>query len=352
MYRKTYKEINLKNIKYNVKTIINKYNNYKYYFGVVKANCYGSGIKSIPSIIEGGCNYLAVATLEEALEIRENKIDTPILCLGHIPSNYIYLCLENNITITINSLEYMLEITDMNIKNLKVHLKINTGMNRLGISKEEDLITIVNLLKEKNANIEGLYTHIYEASNDAKTTKQIEVFTKMYNVVKHENIKIIHFQASEAMERYEKPEFVNGCRLGIIMYGFNEVNNIKLKSTFKLYSEIIQIHELNSGDNIGYNGIYKADDTEIIGVVAIGYADGIIRKNTGRYVYINNKPYKIVGNICMDMLFIKIDDTIKLYDKVEIIKDNNHIKEIANYLNTIPYEIMCNISSRVPLVYK
>ena len=154
------------------------------------------------------------------------------------------------------------------------------------------------------------------------------------------------------MERYEKPEFVNGCRLGIIMYGFNEVNNIKLKSTFKLYSEIIQIHELNSGDTIGYNGIYKADDTEIIGVVAIGYADGIIRKNTGRYVYINNKPYKIVGNICMDMLFIKIDDTIKLYDKVEIIKDNNHIKEIANYLNTIPYEIMCNISSRVPLVYK
>ena len=153
------------------------------------------------------------------------------------------------------------------------------------------------------------------------------------------------------MERYEKPEFVNGCRLGIIMYGFNEVNNIKLKSTFKLYSEIIQIHELNSGDNIGYNGIYKADDTEIIGVVAIGYADGIIRKNTGRYVYINDKKYKIIGNICMDMLFVLIDENVKLNDEVLIIKDNNHINEIANHLDTINYEVMCSISNRVNRKY-
>ena len=136
------------------------------------------------------------------------------------------------------------------------------------------------------------------------------------------------------------------------MYGFNEVNNIKLKSTFKLYSEIIQIHKIHKDETVGYNAKHKAKNEELIGVVAIGYADGIIRKNIGRNVYINNKPYEIVGNICMDMLFVKIDNNVSLYDKVEIIKDNEHIKEIAKHLDTIPYEIMCNISNRVPNIYK
>lgn len=352
MYRKTYKEINLKNIEYNVKTVIKKYNNYKYYFGVVKANCYGHGIKSIDSIIKAGCNHLAVATLEEALEIRNVYNNIPILCLGHIDSKNIPTCIKNNITITVNSLEYANELNNKDLTNLKVHIKINTGMNRLGINNKEDLYNTIKLLKVGHANIEGLYTHIYEASNSISTNKQIEVFTKIYDLIKQENIKIIHFQASEALEKYEKLEFINGCRLGIIMYGFNEVNNIKLKSTFKLYSEIIQIHKIHKDETVGYNAKHKARNEELIGVVAIGYADGIIRKNIGRNVYINNKPYEIVGNICMDMLFVKIDNNVSLYDKVEIIKDNEHIKEIAKHLDTIPYEIMCNISNRVPNIYK
>lgn len=352
MYRKTYKEIDLDNIKYNIKTIINKYNNYQYYFGVVKANCYGSGIKCIPSMIESGINYLAVATLDEALEIRNNNINTPILCLGHIDKNYIPICIKHNIAITINSIDYVTELKNIDLANLKVHIKINTGMNRLGINNIDNLNYIIKNLKKDNAIIEGLYTHIYKASDKNDTLKQINLFTKMYNETIDKNIKIIHFQASEALERYQKPSFINGCRLGIIMYGFNEVNNIKLKSTYKLYSEIIQIHHIKKDETVGYGAKYKAKEDEIIGVVALGYADGIIRENTGRYVYINNKPYKIIGNICMDMLFVKIDETVNLYDQVEIIKDNNHIKKIAKHLNTIPYEILCSISSRVLTTYK
>ena len=103
---------------------------------------------------------------------------------------------------------------------------------------------------------------------------------------------------------------------------------------------------------IGYNGEYKVSKKERIAVIPIGYADGIIRKNTGRNVYINNKEYKIVGNICMDMLFVKVDDTIKVSDKVYVIKDINHIKQISKYLDTITYEVICSVSKRVPRIYK
>lgn len=349
LYRKTYAKIDLKNVKHNVSEIIKKYNNYKYYIGVVKSDCYGHGIKCVPPIIEGGCNYLAVALLEEALAIRKFNKDIPILCLGNINPDNIYICIENNITITINSLEYAKMLKENN--KLKIHIKLNTGMNRLGISDIEELKETIKILKDKKIIIEGIYTHIYEANNYNNTDKQVKKFEKMLNSINYKKIPIIHFQASDALTNYPKPSFVNGCRLGIIMYGFTEDNTLNLKSTFKLYSQIIQINKISKNETVGYNGIYKANDDNLIGVVSIGYDDGIIRNNTGRNVYINNKSYNIIGNICMDMLFLKIDDNVKLYDEVLILKDIEHIKEVAKYLNTIPYEILCIIGKRVPRIY-
>ena len=156
--------------------------------------------------------------------------------------------------------------------------------------------------------------------------------------------------ASEATEFYEKREYANGCRLGISMYGLIDYEDFDFKSTFSLYSKVIQINEVENG-TVGYNGTYKVNGKEKIAVVPIGYADGIIRKNTGRNVYINDKAYKIVGNICMDMLFVKVDDTVKVGDKVAIIKDIEHIKEIAKHLDTITYEVTCSIGKRVPRKY-
>lgn len=352
MYRKTYAEINLDNINYNVQHIIKNNPNYQYYFGVVKADCYGHGIESISSVIKGGANYLAVATLDEALEIRNIYQHIPILCLGNVLPEDLPICIDKNITITVNSLEYAKSIKKYNLKDLKVHIKINTGMNRLGISTNEDLVKTISILKKTKTYIEGIYTHMYDAGNETSTKKQFLLFEEKIQLIKQENIPIIHCQASDALINYPKPDFVNGCRLGIAMYGITNNKDLHLKSTFKLYSQIIQIHSLTNKETVGYNGLYHAKKGDIIGVVAIGYADGIIRKNTGRYVYINNKQYLIVGNICMDMLFIKIDKNVKLYDKVEIIKDNQHIHQISNYLETIPYEIFCSISKRVPRIYE
>ncbi len=348
MHRNTYVEVNLSNLEYNVKTLINRYSDYKYYFGVVKADCYGHGIKCVKSIISAGCNYLAVATLDEALEIRQKFKNIPILCLGIINVKYLSICKKNNITITISNLDYL---KDVNVTNLKVHIKINTGMNRLGVNNKDDFNKIYNLIKEKKLELEGIYTHIYNATNKEDTINQYNKFENITSDIDLKTIPIVHIGASEVTEFYPKKPYANGCRLGISMYGLVDYQNVLFKPTFSLYSEVVQINEVNDGI-VGYNGNYKVNGNERIAVVPIGYADGIIRKNTGRKVYINNKEYKIVGNICMDMLFVKVDETVKVGDKVTIIRDIDHIKEIANYLDTITYEVICSIGKRVPRIYR
>ena len=347
MYRNTYVEVNLDNIKYNVETLINKYKDYKYYFGVVKADSYGhNDIVTVKTIIDAGCNYLAVATLDEAMEIRSHIKDIPILCLGIVDSKYIPICIDNNITVTISNLDYL---KNLDAGNLKVHVKVNTGMNRLGVNNKDEFNQIYKLIQEKGFYLEGIYTHIFDPINIDTTNKQYDIFETITSDINLNSIPIIHVGASEATEFFQKRLYANGCRLGIAMYGLVDYDN--LKSTFSLYSEVIQINEVTDG-TVGYNGNYKVYGTERIAVVPIGYADGIIRKNTGRNVYINDKAYKIVGNICMDMLFVKVDDNVKVGDKVVIIKDNDHIKEIAQHLDTITYEVICSVSKRVPRIYK
>lgn len=350
MYRDTFMEVYLDNIKSNVEKIIKKYNNYEYYFGVVKASCYGLGLEPIKKIIEAGCNYLSTATLDEALEIRKIHKDIDILCFGIIDLKYIDLCIKNNITITISNLDYLKELLKLNISNLKVHLKLNTGMNRLGIKLQEEVEEAYNLLRNSNIYLEGIYTHIYDSDNYKSTSNQFKKFELLTKNIDLKTIKIVHIGASTTTINYPKKDYCNGCRLGIVMYGLENKSN-DLLSTYKLKSKIIQINEIKN-ESVGYNGAYKATSNELIGVVPIGYADGFIRKNRGSYVYINNKKYKIVGNVCMDMLFVKIDETVKVNDEVELIRDNNHIYEIAKHLETIPYEISCSISKRVPRIYK
>ena len=352
MYRKTYVEINLKNIKENVKKIVTKLDNYKYHIAVVKADSYSHySNKTVCKIIDGGANYLAVSSLEEALIIRKDIKYLPILVLGIVPKDSLDVCSKNNISITISNLDYVKSIDFSKCSNLKVHLKVNTGMNRLGFDDSYKLKEAFDILENNNIFIEGIYTHIYhyEAKND--TEKQIRNFKEITKDINLLDIPIIHFGASGYLLNYPKLSFVNGARFGIAMYGLAN-NNLGLKSTFTLCSNVIQINEVNCGSTVGYDGAYKVSNKEKIAIIPIGYADGIIRKNTGRDVFINDKRYKIVGNICMDMLFVKVDDDVKLGDTVILIKDNEHIKEIAKHLDTITWEVICSIGKRVPRIYK
>lgn len=351
MYRNTYVEVNLKNIEHNVRTLIQKYNDYKYYFGVVKADCYGHyGVETVEAIIRGGCNYIAVATLEEALEIRKNIKNIPILCLGIIPIEYVNKCIKENITITISNKQYIDKLVEEKCNNLKVHIKINTGMNRLGVNCKDELNEVYKIIKNSNLVLEGIYTHIFHSLDTNITEKQFRKFEEIISDINLEEIPIVHVGASDATIKYSKLQYANGCRFGIAMYGFIENDELDLLPTYSLYSEVIQINNIEN-ETVGYNGSYKTKDKEKIAVIPIGYADGIIRKNTGRNIYINEKTYEIVGNICMDMLFVKVDDSVKVGDKVILIKDIEHIKQIASHLDTIPYEVLCSIGKRVPRIY-
>ena len=387
MYRKTYVEVNIDNLKNNVKNIINYYNDYKYYFGVVKGNCYGHGTTYvINELIESGVNYLAVSSLEEALEIRKINKKIPILSLEPIRLEYIDICIKNNITITVHDYSYAKELINKKIdKKLKIHLKIDSGMNRIGFKEKEELNEIYKELKEnKNIEIEGVFTHFATLGiNDKEWDNQLEKFKEITSDINLKEIPIVHLYKSAAFINHPKLDFANGIRLGIAMYGYytspvinkkglknklrafkkalnRRINNvsktttelpIELKPAFKMYSEIIQVKKLKAGEFVGYGAMYRAQKDEIIGIMPVGYDDGIFRRSKGRFVTINNKKYQIIGDVGMGMTAVKTDNNIKMYDKVTLIGDKVSIKEVANHNGTSIYETMCNIGKNIPRVY-
>lgn len=349
-YRHTYVKVDLGNLRYNIQTLVERYHDYDYHFAVVKADCYGHGMIPCAKVAaEAGCNYFCVATLDEAMELRKEFPETPILCLGVIRQDQLGVCAENNITITLGSLDYIREL-DKNLP-LKAHLKINTGMNRLGLSTHEEFNEALELLHDSKIELEGIYTHIFQADNREKTETQFAKFEEITGDCDLSQFKYVHVGASDATEFYTKRPYANACRLGISMYGLVDYPDIDFKDTFQVISEVAQINEVSEG-TLGYNGTHVINEPERIAVIPIGYADGIIRKNTGRNIYINDKAYPIVGNICMDMLFAKVDDSVQVGDSVKVLSGIKHIKETASHLETIPYEVLCCISKRVPRIYE
>ena len=387
MYRKTYVEINIDNLKNNVENIINYYNDYKYYFGVVKGNCYGHGVTYvINELIESGVNYLAVSSLEEALEIRKINKKIPILSLEPIALEYIDICIKNNITITVHDYNYALELIKKDIKKkLKIHLKIDSGMNRLGFKYKDELKEVYSKLKEKdNIEIEGLYTHFATLGiNDKDWDIQLENFKNLTSDINLKEIPIVHLYKSAAFINHPKLDFANGIRLGIAMYGYdpnpkyntkgikNKLRQIKrsinkkrfnvsktntelqieLKPAFKMFTELIQIKHVKKGEFVGYGAIYRAKKDTIIGIMAVGYDDGIFRKSRGRFVTINNKRYRIIGDVGMEMTAVEIDKEVTINDKVTLIGDLTPIKEVAVHNGTSIYETMCNVGKQIPRVY-
>lgn len=387
MFRKTYVEVNIDNLKNNVKNIVSYYKDYKYYFGVVKGNAYGHGITYvINELIDSGVNYLAVSSLEEALEVRNINKKIPILCLEPIAIEYLDICIKNKITITVHEYNYAKKLIEKdNSKKIKIHLKIDSGMNRLGFKDKEEINDIYQKLKEnKNIEMEGIYTHFATLGiNDKEWDNQLEKFKELTSDIDFNEIPIVHLAKSAAFIDHPKIDFCNGIRMGIAMYGYdpNPVYNykgfknklrkikreifkkknkvsktqtkipIELKPAFKMYTEIIQIKDVKKGEFVGYGAMYRASENMKIAIMPVGYDDGIFRKSRGRYVTIKNKRYQIIGDVGMGMSAIKIDENIDINDKVTLIGDSTPIKEVARHNETSIYEIMCNIGKNIPRVY-
>jgi alanine racemase len=384
MYRKTYVEINLDNIKNNIKAIISHYK-YDYYIGVVKGNAYGHGEYVVKEMINNGINYLAVSTLEEAIRIRKYDSNIPILCLQPIELEFINECIKNNITITIHDRDYFDKLMDVKIQDkLKMHLKIDSGMNRIGI-KDKDEVNYIYQLANQNKNIilEGVYSHFATSGvNDKQWDNQLSKFKYLLSDIDLKTIPIIHFGKSVTVLNHEKIDICNGIRMGIIMYGYNQTpvfsnsirgrlirlkrelrmkllgisktniqTDLKFLPALSLYSNIIQIKDVKKGEYIGYGSGARAKTDMKIGVIPIGHADGFNQRNKGRDVIINKKRYHLFGEVGMGMVDVIVDDTVKVGDKVTLIGDGISIREVGRYTSSSIYEVMSSIQKVVPRVY-
>ena len=367
--RNTYALINLVNLENNIKEIIKNYS-YEYYFGVVKANAYGHGLKTIKVMEKSGINYFCVSSLEEAIEVRK-ETKKPILCFGYVNTKDLNLVEKNNITLSIVSFDYFKELLNVNPK-IKVHLKINSGMNRFGIKDKDEVKEIVDKLKKSNMELEGVYTHLATSGvSDHYYDKQIANFLELTSLINLRDIKIVHLFNSISLARHNKLPYANGIRLGLMMYGFTFkmniskltelkrkilyknisdtmlTNNLNLKKVLSLHSEVVNINKLTKGEFVGYGARHIAKEDELIAVVSIGHADGVTESY--RKVQINKKIYPIVA-VCMDYIMVKVDKNVKVHDTVDIICD-----ELVLGRDTVrdnPHHLLVSIQNRVPRKYK
>ena len=368
MYRKTYVEIDCNKLENNIKEIKNKYNDYKYYIGVVKANCYGHGIESIKYLIKGGINYLATSSLEEALKIRKLYKDISILVLEPIHYEDILVATKNNIDITIDNKDSFDKLINNNI-NIKFHIKIDSGMNRFGFKDKNDVKYVFDNSNEC-VKLIGIYTQLYSgAGNSLK--KELEQFKDLTSLIDLNKIDMVHIDRSLTLEQHGKIEFANGIRLGILMYGFNKYRYplswkrklynkifrikdsykesiLNLDTVLKFYTEVIETKKVSSNEIIGYGGMYDNNSDVIVGILPYGFADYLFINKS--YVYINGKKYNIVVNY-MDVTSVIIDESVKVGDKVEIFGDNISIREASRLANANVYKTICSITNRVPRVY-
>lgn len=371
MYRKTFVEIDCAKLENNIKKICETYNNYKYYFGVVKANAYSHGIEVIKYLIKGGVNYLAVSSLEEALKIREGEKEIPILVLEPINFEGLNDAAKNNITITIDNKDYFDRMVQENIC-LKFHMKIDSGMNRFGLKSKEDVNYIFSHAN-KNQYLEGIYTHLSAGSNnDPIYQKAIKKFKELTSDISLKTVDVVHLDRSLTLEQHEKIDFASGVRLGIIMYGFNQrgyhpswkrklfnkitfkknvsiESKLQIDTVFTFKTQVIEIKEVDKNEIVGYGEMFDSKDNIKIAILPYGFADFLyVKKN---YVSINGKLYKTIV-IYMDVTAVIIDDNVHVGDEVEVFGKNISIRKAAELSGENVYKLLASVSTRVPRLYK
>ncbi len=347
MYRQTWLEINLDAIKHNIQAI--QAIQSKKIIAVLKANAYGCGAKEIYKVmVEAGTDMIAVSSLDEALAMRNFGYTGELLILGHVDPVHVSTLINNNISTTAYSLNWVKEVISNNCQNLKIHLKVETGMNRIGFSSICELKEAYDLLEQAGCLLEGIFTHFACAeSDDKKTQDQYNRFLAAYNDL-GKDFKWIHCDNSYASVSFQD-DLTNTCRVGIGIYGY--LDNIQLEPALSLYSKLFYVKDVKQNETIGYGATYTAKENMIVGTMPIGYADGFVRANQGRKVYIDGNMCEIVGRVCMDQAMIKLPTNIKEGSKVEIFGPHIPLEVMANELNTIPYEIICLLNSRVSRVY-
>ena len=347
--------VNKENVEYNLRYIKNKIGKDKDIIVMLKANAYGAGDKNMAMLLqELGVKFFGVANIEEAIRLRRYGVKGEILVTSPCMKDDIEEAIENNISMSVSDIENIIDI-DLIAKSLgkkaKLHIKVETGMIRLGFSYydlKKNIDCIINL---KNVEIEGIYTHLSCAGIDEEYTKiQFDEFKKALKEFDGRLIfKYIHILNSEGTQKYsEKDICINytHVRVGVMLYGYTR----NTKPILKLEVPIIHINNVKKYQKVGYDGTFIAKPNMKIAVLKIGYADGISRLLSNKlYVTINGKKCPIVGNICMDMCMVNVTDVenVKIGDNAIFFDYNDNLEDISKSSGKIVYEFISGLSNRI-----
>ncbi len=341
---------------------------------VIKANAYGHGAVTLARLYETlGADFLAVSNLEEALELRHADISLPILILGYTAPEAVAVLHEKNISQCVFSPDYAKALSEKARASgltVKVHIKVDTGMGRIGFSlrcKEEIEACVKNILAcfaDTSLIPEGIFTHFASADEGAGgrdyTKMQFALFTALTEVLKQEGLSFALHHAANSAAIFSYPETsLDMVRAGILLYGYvpsSQVEKRGLLPALEVKTVISHIKELAPGESVSYGRTFVADKTMRVATLPIGYADGLWRSagESGLSVFLHGQYAPIIGRICMDQCMIDISHipTCQVGDTVTVFGgDGEPINMLANRLGTIPYEIMCALGERIPRAY-
>lgn len=370
--RPTYVEINLDNLAHNFREIQKAVRENTLVMPVIKANGYGHGSVELGKMYgELGAKRIAVSLLNEAVELRRSGIDLPLLVLNHTPAYQMNEVVAYDLIQAIYRYEdgkTLSEAAAEMDKVVKIHIKIDSGMGRLGfLPNDESLQDIVRMKDLPNIEIEGIFTHFAKADErDKQTTKdQFEKYTWIVSELERRGMEIPIKHVSNSAAIIDLPEYnLDMVRPGIMLYGYypsDEVrmDEIHLKPAMTLKSVVSNIKTVPAGAGISYGHLFKAQRESRIATVPIGYADGYTRMLTGKgEVFVGGKRAPIAGKICMDQLMVDVTDVpgVEIGQEVvffgEGVDGYPHVDEVADKLGTVNYEIVCMMGRRLPRVYK
>lgn len=369
--KRTWAEISLENIRYNYETIRKSIPEGCRFLGVVKADAYGHGAVPVAKTLEAaGADYLAVACLDEALELRRAGIKMPLLILGPTPPEYAEVLADHRITQAVAGPIAAAQYSEACVKagkKLKVHIAADTGMSRIGFlctgdHAQEGIDGIEQACRLPGLDVEGIFTHFAVSDesgeeNETYTRKQFFYFMQTIERLEKKGIRFrIRHCANSGATLHYLPEFaLDMVRPGLLQYGYgDEAEKLGLKPCMRLMTRIALVKEYEAGTTVSYGRHFTADCPTKIGVLGIGYADGLHRCVSSKAVFWSKgKEIPQVGNICMDMCMVDLNGAPELGigDEVEIFGEHARLEQLAKLAGTIPYELLCSVTKRVPRIY-
>ncbi|QVK18820.1 alanine racemase [Mycoplasmatota bacterium] len=306
---------------------------------VIKSNAYGHGLLEVANVLEKEADLFAVASLDSAVTLRQAGIKIPILVLNPLNPEYVHQAVKNDLMVTVSNIQDVMNVHDKlkdTDKIVKVHLKIDSGMNRMGLKTKDAYQEVLSFIsKSDHIKAIGVYTHFHTPGNKDYSQKQQDVFKDIFHSMPY-SFEYVHLCSTNATLNSWDLEESTHVRIGLGLYGLCESSGVI--PALSMYSTIMIKKEVLPNEIVGYNANFEADKNTWIGVLPCGYSDGIIRSNVGRKVYVDGHYCEVIGSVCMNSMMVKLPHN-SLNHEVQLIGPHVNAIDIAKYLDTISYEV-------------